>query len=262
MWWGKIVGAAFGYLIGGPLGAVLGAALGHSFDKGFKALPQGFASVDREQVQKAFFNATFSVMGHLAKADGHVSAQEIRLAEQVMAQMMLDADMRQQAIDLFTQGKDDTFPVQQVVEDLRQLSHGNTNLLYMFLEIQVQAAYVDGYADEHEGRLLRQISDWLGISRFDYQRIVRMVQAEAGFSRSGQQQNAQAKPSLDDAYAILGVSADASDADVKKAYRRLLNQHHPDKLASKGLPEEMMKVAAQKTHEIKQAYEYIKQARK
>ncbi|OQX47943.1 MAG: molecular chaperone DjlA, partial [Candidatus Sedimenticola endophacoides] len=66
---------------------------------------------------------------------------------------------------------------------------------------------------------------------------------------------------LDDAYAILNVSADATDAEVKRAYRRLLSQHHPDKLVAKGLPDEMMKVAAQKTHEIRQAYERVKEAR-
>ena len=74
--------------------------------------------------------------------------------------------------------------------------------------------------------------------------------------------SAGSRPSADDAYQVLGVPRDASgDAEVKRAYRRLLSQHHPDKLVSKGLPEEMMKVAAQKTHEIRQAYERIREAR-
>ena len=57
------------------------------------------------------------------------------------------------------------------------------------------------------------------------------------------------------------MSKNASDADVKKAYRRLMNQHHPDKLVSKGLPEEMMKLANEKTQQIKEAYERIKKSR-
>jgi DnaJ like chaperone protein len=61
---------------------------------------------------------------------------------------------------------------------------------------------------------------------------------------------------------LLGVPPQADDAEVKRAYRRLMSQHHPDKLVSKGLPEEMMKLAAQKTHEIRQAYEMITEARK
>jgi DnaJ like chaperone protein len=73
---------------------------------------------------------------------------------------------------------------------------------------------------------------------------------------------AQAGPTAQDAYAILNVSPEASDADIKRAYRRLMSQHHPDKLVSKGLPEEMMEIAKQKTQEIRQAYEVIKEKRK
>ena len=83
-------------------------------------------------------------------------------------------------------------------------------------------------------------------------------QRQGGGGRQGQP---AARPKLADAYQLLGVDAQASDAEVKRAYRRLLSQHHPDKLVSKGLPEEMMKVAAQKTHEIRQAYERIREAR-
>ena len=80
-WWGKLVGGAFGFMLGGPLGALLGLALGHNFDKGLKGLPDDAAGVgDRERVQMAFFTATFAVMGRVAKADGRVSAEEIRMA--------------------------------------------------------------------------------------------------------------------------------------------------------------------------------------
>ena len=92
-----------------------------------------------------------------------------------------------------------------------------------------------------------------------------MIQAErrfgggaAGGRRAAQQPSG---PTLRDAYAILNISSGTGDAEVKKAYRRLLSQHHPDKLVSKGLPEEMMKMAAQKTHEIRKAYEKVKESR-
>ena len=72
-WWGKLLGGAFGYMLGGPLGAMLGATLGHSFDRGLKQLTvDGPAPADRERIQTAFFTATFSVMGHLAKVDGAI----------------------------------------------------------------------------------------------------------------------------------------------------------------------------------------------
>lgn len=265
-WWGKLIGGAFGFMLGGPLGAILGVALGHNFDRGMRALPEGgfgsgdFAPGDRERVQTAFFTATFTVMGHLAKADGKVSQAEIRLAEQVMQQMELSPGMRETAVRLFNEGKAADFPLDEVVEQFRAECHGRTTLIQMFLEILLAAAYADGRMEQVEDRLMLHICDLLGISEFEYRRLERMVQAQAGFAgrRGGTGPSAQ---SVDDAYAVLGVDSASSDSEVKKAYRRLLSQHHPDKLVSKGLPEEMMKVAAQKTHEIKQAYDRIKQER-
>lgn len=265
-WWGKLIGGAFGFMLGGPLGAILGVALGHNFDRGLRALPepgwgeQDFAPGDRERVQTAFFTATFSVMGHLAKADGRVTKAEIRLAEQVMQQMDLGPDMRETAIRLFKEGKASDFPIDEVVAQFRRECHGRTTLIQMFLEILLQAAYADGRVEAAEDRLMLRICEQLGVSEFEYRRLERMVQAEAGSAgRTGA--GTAAGPSLEDAYAILGVKPDAADAEVKKAYRRSLSQHHPDKLVSKGLPEEMMKMAAHKTHEIKQAYEKVKQER-
>ncbi len=262
-WWGKLVGGAFGFMLGGPLGAVLGAALGHNFDKGLKGLPEdvAFQSGDRERIQTAFFTATFSVMGRVAKADGHVSQEEIRLAEQVMAQMGLSSDMRKTAMRLFSEGKSDSFPLDDVLQQFRQECHGRTTLIQMFVELQLQAAYADNNLDPAEDQLLRHICTRLNISEFEYHRLEQMVRAERQYGGSGQQSGRAQGPTAAEAHAVLGVSQSATDSEVKKAYRRLLSQHHPDKLVSKGLPEEMMKVAAQKTHEIKQAYEKIKEER-
>lgn len=268
-WYGKLLGGALGFMLGGPLGAVLGVALGHNFDAGMRKLPElglgedDFSPGDRERVQTAFFTATFSVMGAVAKADGRVSREEIQLAEQVMTQMGLPGEMRQTAIRLFNEGKKSDFPLRDVVAQLRQEATRRTTLLQMFLEIQLQAAYADGELDASEDALLRQICQWLGVSEMDYRRLERLVAASmgAGGQGNGQAGGGSQQPTLEQAYAVLGVNAQTPDAEVKKAYRRLLSQHHPDKLVSKGLPEEMMKLAAEKTHEIKQAYEQVKKAR-
>jgi DnaJ like chaperone protein len=267
-WWGKLVGGAFGFMLGGPLGALLGAALGHNFDRGLKALPDGmgFEAGDRERVQTAFFTATFSVMGRVAKGDGRVSSEEIRMAEAIMGQMSLDASMRNTAIGLFKQGKSEDFDLDAVLEQFRRECHGRSTLVGMFIEIQLQAAYADGHLDPAEDRMLRHICAQVGVSELDYRRLERMVRAESGFGGGAGDTRSHRpapsdRPSLREAYQVLGVDAKASDAEVKRAYRRLLSQHHPDKLVSKGLPEEMMKLAAQKTHEIRQAYESIREAR-
>ena len=268
-WWGKLVGGTLGFMLGGPLGAVLGMALGHNLDKGLKGLPEGgfrvedFSPGDRERVQTAFFTATFSVMGAVAKADGRVSPEEIRLAEAVMGQMDLSPDMRKTAIRLFNQGKKSGFMLDEVIQQFRAECARRTTLLQMFLEIQLQAAYADGRLDTAEDALLLRICHLLGIPEFDYRRLQRMIGAQAGAAgrAGGRARPSSGEPSLEQAYAVLGMNANATDPEIKKAYRRLLSQHHPDKLVSKGLPEEMMKVAAHKTHEIKQAFEKIKSER-
>lgn len=264
-WWGKLVGGAFGYMLGGPIGAVLGAALGHRFDKGMQGLPEyreAWGPGDRERVQTVFFTTTFSVMGHLAKADGRVSPDEIRLAEAVMSQMSLSTEMRQTAIRLFNEGKASGFPLDDVVEQFRQECHRRQTLIQMFMEIQIQAAFADGHMDRQEEALLLHVCRLLHISEFTFRLLVQRVRAEAQYAGAGGRPQARPQTlSLENAYAILNVSADAGDQEVKRAYRRLISQHHPDKLVSKGLPEEMMKVATQKTDEIKKAYERIKEAR-
>jgi DnaJ like chaperone protein len=262
-WWGKLVGGAFGYMLGGPLGAVLGAALGHRFDKGMQGLPDdrvGWDPGDQERVQTAFFTATFSVMGHLAKADGRVSPDEIRLAEAVMSQMSLSTEMRQTAIRLFNEGKAADFPLDDVIEQFRTECHRRHTLIQMFMEIQIQAAFADGQMDQREEALLKHVCRLLHIPEFTFRLLVQRVRAHhAGAAGRGQPRTESL--SLADAYAILNVKPEATDQEVKRAYRRLISQHHPDKLVSKGLPQEMMKLAAQKTDEIKKAYERIKEAR-
>ena len=266
-WWGKIVGGAFGFMLGGPLGAMLGAALGHQFDKGLKladmqgGMGDAFAGVgNQERVQAAFFTALFSVMGHVAKADGRVSEDEITMARQIMAQMALDESQRRLAIELFNQGKQPDFDLDGVIGQFRREAHRRRTLLQMFMEILLHAAWADNIMDPAEDRLLERISEMLGFSRMAYRQLQARVQAQRQFHAGGEAAvSPQAK--LKQAYEALGVSETASDAEIKKAYRRLMNQHHPDKLVSKGLPEEMIKLANEKTQEIKEAWETIKKAR-
>lgn len=266
-WLGKFLGGAFGFLLGGPLGAILGASVGHHFDVGLEDadLDERLGPGDPHRVQMAFFSATFSVMGHLAKADGRVSPAEIKLAEQVMDTMNLSADMRATAINLFQQGKSRDFPLHEVLEQFRRECHRRINLIRMFLEIQVQAALADEELNHIEDRLLLDICNHLGISRFDYERIKLRLLAQQRFKSyrsGGSYQSVRRQNDLTDAYAILEVKATASDTEIKKAYRRLISQHHPDKLVAKGLPEEMMTLAKEKTQQIRKAYETISAARK
>lgn len=258
-WWGKALGGAFGFMIGGPLGALMGIAFGHSFDRGLGKLEGADWGDDHERVQAAFFTTTFSVMGYIAKADGKVTADEIQLAEAVMNRLGLDAQMRASAKKLFNEGKSADFPIDEVMQQFRRETHRRTTLIQMFLEIQLQAAYADGVMHPAERQALRGICQHLGIPAAQLDRLEEMLRA--GFGRAGYDA-AAAETSLKDAYHLLGVDESVSDSELKKTYRRLMSQHHPDKLVSKGLPEQMIKDATQKTQQIKSAYELIKKSRR
>jgi DnaJ like chaperone protein len=127
----------------------------------------------------------------------------------------------------------------------------------MFMEIQLAAAFADGELATSERTLLLHICSVLGFSKAEFERLEAMIRA----AMHSHQPDQAAGLSQEDAYAILNIDPSASDAEVKRAYRRLTSQHHPDKLAAKGLPEEMMKLAAEKTREIRDAYECIRTAR-
>jgi DnaJ like chaperone protein len=253
-WWGKLIGGAFGYMLGGPLGALLGAALGHKFDKGIQLGDNlsGIDAGDQERIQAAFFTATFSVMGHIAKADGKVSSAEISNAETIMTRMQLDPQQRKAAIELFNQGKSDHFALNEVLAQFRRECHRRINLIQIFLEIQISTAFADNSLHPAEREMLYRIGEQLGVARQQLDHLFHL----AGGTRPVNTAN-----ELTEAYKIIGVGKNASDDEVKKAYRRLMNQHHPDKLVSKGLPEEMIKLATEKTQTIKQAYECIKKSR-
>ena len=258
-WWGKALGGAFGFMIGGPLGALMGIAFGHSFDRGMSGVGGAEFAAGQERIQAAFFTATFSVMGYIAKADGRVTRDEIQLAEAVMDRLGLGTEMRESAKKLFGEGKANDFPIDEVMQQFKRETHRRTTLIQMFLEIQLQAAYADGVMHPAEREALVGICGHLGIPVALLDRLEEMLLA--GFGRSGYDV-ASSKTSVVDAYHILGLDESVSDAELKKTYRRLMSQHHPDKLVAKGLPEEMVQDATEKTQQIKAAYELIRESRR
>jgi DnaJ like chaperone protein len=258
-WWGKVAGSAFGFMLGGPLGALLGAGLGHQFDKGLK-LRLGDDDLT-ERTQAAFFTATFAVMGYVSKSDGRVSEAEIAKAREVMDQMRLDDDQRQAAIRLFNAGKAADFDLAATMEQFRIECHRRMNLVRFFLEIQIMTAMADGRLHDRERSMLLDIAGHLGLSRAYFENILNLASgfdprsAGAGGGRSS-------RDVLKDAYALLGVTPADSDVEIKRAYRRLMNQHHPDKLVARGMPEEMVTLANKKSQDIRRAYEHVRDSRK
>lgn len=275
---GKIIGTLFGSLLG-PLGAIVGFYIGHRFDKakaqGNFAFSASYGSRESQlEKQEEFFKAAFAVMGHVAKAKGQVTREEIQLATTMMDRMRLNEAQRQMAQEAFRSGKDTDFPLDDVLTDVRRSTGGRFDLIQFFLELQISAAFADGDLHPNERDLLHRIARGLGFSSQQLDRRLRMQEAAFRFQQQGGfaggeqggfnqgksgQWSAQASASrLADAYSVLGVEKDADAKSVKRAYRKLMNEHHPDKLMAKGLPPEMMTVAKEKSQEIQKAYDLIK----
>lgn len=277
-WWGTALGGALGFAVGGPVGALFGAVVGRGLDRGAARadLFRGVTAADRARLKERFFETTFAVMGHLTKADGRVSKSEIAFAESVMDRMGLSAAMRRAAILFFNQGKAPGFDLMASLGELRRAGFAQGPLLQIFIEVQLGAAYADGEPTRGQREILERIRRALQMPLASYRRLERMILIQqrvlgglganpgAGWGGGTGSQGGARGPGPDPlarAYATLGVESNASDAEVKRAYRRLMNRHHPDKLVSRGVPEEALKLASQKTQEIRRAYETITRAR-
>lgn len=261
-WVGKIGGAIAGLIVSGghPIGALLGGFLGHQFDRGLhtgsRSFLGGAGSVERQRV---FFETTFMVMGRLAKVDGRVSEEEIQSARTVMHRMQLRPEAVRRAIELFNAGKRADANIDEQVQRLARTCSGQPELIRTFLEIQMDMAVGKGTITTAERQLLWRIAQILGVGRVELAHLEAVLRAQRTF---GQHQTGQTRVNdLEQAYKALGVESDASDHQIKTAYRRLMNQHHPDKLVAKGLPDSMMEVAKERTREIRSAYERIKEHR-
>ena len=266
--WGKVLGFLFGLMLSKNLfGALLGCYVGHMFDKGRRIDFDGLSPNKADDItrQAVFFYSTFSVMGYIAKANGQVSKHEIAFATAYMDKMGLNGSMRQQAQDAFREGKTTGFAIDERLRKFKRSCGHRHDLLSMFIEIQIQVAFSDGELDTAERAVLHNIAEQLGFSTRELDKLLEMIIAGTAFHQGGSyQSNSQqgyrqsgGPQQLNNAYKVLGMDGKSEFKDIKKAYKKLMSQHHPDKLIAKGLPPEMMEVAKQKTQDIQAAYDLI-----
>ncbi|MFT5139838.1 MAG: DnaJ like chaperone protein [Lysobacterales bacterium] len=252
-WWGKIIGAFLGLMRGGLSGAILGAFIGHMADRFFSGLSGGNGT------RQVFFKALFSTLGHINKADGRVTPAEIAAAQELMLRLQLNAEEKKRAIAYFELGKSVSFQLEQALRPFAQHTMLRHDLRQMFIEILLDGASADGTISAVEQAVLARVCSTLHIPAELFSAMLNARRSDnGGYSR---QQSPNRKLPIQQAYATLGIKGSATDAEVKKAYRKLVSQYHPDKLVSRGLPDEMMEKAKTRVREINGAYDQIKQTR-
>jgi DnaJ like chaperone protein len=252
-WFGKAVGGLIGLIAAGPIGSVVGVLLGHQLDEsGGRRRSRG----SLHEISQLFFEVAFEVMGQVAKVDGRVSEDEVRVARGIMRGMQLSPDQVRYAIEHFTRGKSQGYPLAERLAALDRQIDDRVELARAFMQIQLQSAVGAGPIGADKRQLLWRVANALGVSRAELAQIEALVRAHEMRSAQRSEQD-----KVEEAYRVLGVTKDASDDEIKKAYRRLMSQHHPDKLVARGLPASMAGVAEQKTFEVRAAYEKLKARR-
>ncbi|MDH3454523.1 MAG: co-chaperone DjlA [Desulfuromonadales bacterium] len=242
-WFGKIMGGSVGFMLGGPIGALVGVSLGHALidDKARSGYAETGRLTGQEQRQAIFFTAMFAMLGKMAKADGRVCENEINVVRSFMHdKLRLDATMQKFAMGVFNQAKDNNTPFEDYARQFGQVFQNEQQLRMMFFEMLFTVALADGVLHPAEEKILRAAPAMLGLHGNIYDTVKRQFVSD-----------------LSHHYAMLGLENGADLSTVKKAYRKLVTEYHPDKIVSKGLPEDFIKFAEQKFREINEAYEAI-----
>ena len=253
----KLIGAIAGYLLFGFFGGLFGLFAGGFFDRMRVYGSGGMNPLQNALRQAVFLETVFISMGKLAKADGQVSQDEIDHVEQFMQKLGMTAEHRQQAIALFKRGADQAFDIEPTLKRFMSVCGHTRHLKQVLLVYLIVMALADGHFHPAEEALLADIAARLGYDQAAFRQMLEMVLNQSHFA--GGQANAAA--ALDDAYKALGVTKDNTDAEIKRAYRKLMSQYHPDKLIGQGVPEDMIAMATEQAKEIQLAHDLIKKSR-
>lgn len=250
-WLGKMIGGTIGFALGGPLGAVAGAAFGHTFvdkkeERYLSSRPGTRETLSsNEEAQLVFFTAVFSMLAKLCKADGRVSENEISAIETFMKRdLHLDLNSQSTAINIFKQALNSPESFEGFAIQFYSTFRTQSNIIDLMMDILLRVSTADGKISNEEETILLSAIRIFNYSDSDYERFK---------SRYVKKTNKY--------YAVLKCDETASDEEIKKQYRKLATEYHPDKIEAKGLPEEFIKFANDKFSEIQEAYDAVKKER-
>ena len=238
--WGKVIGGVTGFALGGPLGAFLGAFAGHAVDRMRAGTAAEADTAGMRQV--AFTIAVIVLSAKMAKADGHVTRDEIDAFKQVFHIPLSEADAVGR---LFDEARKDAAGFEPYAEQIAQMFAHEPAVLEELLGGLFHIAKADGVVHPAELDFLTKVAAIFGFDTGGFARI------HASLS----------EPERTDPYTVIGVSRDVTDAEVKKVYRRLIRENHPDTLIAKGMPQEFVEVANRKMASINAAYDRISKER-
>ena len=252
--WGKMIGSVAGFAMGGPLGAMVGAALGHAADAGALGGKASAISAATPDLM-AFFGSkenlfSFSVVvlsAKLAKVDGPIKREEIAAFRNLFH---VPEEALGEVGRLFDQARDSADGWEPFAEKLGEAFADNKAMLEDVLVALVQIARADGPVTKSEGDMLRGMHARFGLDAAAWER-----------AKGGTRRAAAPEAQGEDPYSMLGLTRQASDEEVRLAWRKLMRENHPDSLASRGVPQEFVKRATEQVAQINAAWDRIKRER-
>jgi DnaJ like chaperone protein len=269
---GGIIGFLLGMTFGGPLFGIIGAAIGSSVGRSFSYQSgssrqnnffQGRSRASQSSyggslgTGQVFFKSVFSMLGKLSIADGSISEQEKQTIYNFMrTDLRLDPVSQQSAMEIFNAAIRSGESFETYANEFYQSFQGNAQFTELVLDILLRVAAADGNIHREEEKLIQQAVGIFGYSQTSYDRL----KSRHGFN-GGSSSSSAGRSSSNGAYGILGCSPSDSDDVVRKAYRKKVNEFHPDKIAAKGLPEEFTQFASERFNEIQAAWDNIRKER-
>ncbi|MBW2066107.1 MAG: TerB family tellurite resistance protein [Deltaproteobacteria bacterium] len=250
-WFGKLAFGSLGMFLGGPLGAILGAALGHHMvDKKTDVAARKTQRIGGpvpdylEQTQAAYFISLFSILGKFSKIDGLVTKDEIGVVQRFIDQLPITEEERQFAKQIFNQAKNSPYSIEDFAIQMYQVAKHQPDVLLSFLDLLFQIAAADGGLHPGEEAALKRIKEIFRISDQQYESTKALYFKD-----------------LDRYYRMLSCTPQSTNEEIKSNHKKLVKEFHPDRILSKGLPEEFIEFAEKKFREIQEAYEKIRQER-
>ncbi len=247
-WIGKVAGALFGFAVTRhPIGIAVGAAIGHAWDEGWLSNLVPFM----EPREGALVAPLFGLAGVIAKADGSVSEAEVAATEKLMARMDLSKRNRARAVEHFGRGRNGGVDPHLAGRELRAFCGFRGELKVMLLDVLADVALADGMLAPEARAVLQRAARSLDVAEDTLEWLL--------LRKTGR--GALGGAAAPDPYAVLGLTPQATDAQVRRAYRRLIAEHHPDKQTARGAAPEVIKLSEQRAREVIAAYEQLKAMR-